>query len=138
VRATTLKPQYVEFIPKALEDGVLYISKEFSTATHRCCCGCGSKIVTPLLPTEYHLTERGSLVSLWPSIGSWDHPCKSHYVIRENRVLWADPLSEAGIRLSRAQDEALKSAYFAKANWPWWRRTGSRLKQWFLSLGSRR
>ena len=70
MKAQSMRPEYVEFIPPKLEDGVIYISKKFRTASHRCCCGCGTKIVTPLRETEYKLTERGGLVSLHPSIGN--------------------------------------------------------------------
>jgi hypothetical protein len=30
----SLRPEYVDFIPSTLEDGVLYISKKFRTASH--------------------------------------------------------------------------------------------------------
>lgn len=119
-----MRPEYVEFIPKVLEDGVLYISKQFRTASHRCCCGCGTKIVTPLRETEYRLIERMHLVSLYPSIGNWNHPCQSHYFIRANRVVWAAPMSKAEILLGRAHDDALREDYFAKVAWPWWRQIG--------------
>jgi hypothetical protein len=108
-----MRPEYVEFITKVLEDGVLYISKQFRTASHRCCCGWGTKIVTPLRETEYRLIERGHLVSLHPSIGNWNHPCQSHYWIRENRVVWAGPKSQADIRLDFSnRDVYLTPLYF--------------------------
>jgi len=129
-----MRPEYVEFIPKELEDGVLYISKQFRTASHRCCCGCGTKIVTPLRETEYRLMERGRLVSLYPSIGNWNHRCRSHYLIRDNQVIWAEPLSQAAIRTGRTHDDALKEAYFARVAWPWWRRAGSRIRHWWDDL----
>ena len=124
MRADAMRPEYVEFIPKALEDGVIYISKEFKTASHLCCCGCGTKIVTPLRETEYTLIEQGPVVSLYPSIGNWNHPCQSHYWIREGRVVWAGRMSSAEIRRGRAHDDRLKEAYFAQfAAKPWWRRS---------------
>jgi hypothetical protein len=125
VRAHSVKPAYVEFIPKTLESGVLYISKKYRTASHLCCCGCGTKIVTPLRETEYSLTDHGELVSMSPSIGNWNHPCQSHYWIKDNQVVWAGPLSKAEIRRGRAHDDALKDAYFGKVAWPWWRRAWS-------------
>lgn len=134
MKPQSVRPEYVEFIPKELEDGVLYISKKFRTASHRCCCGCGTKIVTPLRETEYKLTERGDRVSLYPSIGNWSHPCQSHYWIRDNRVVWAPAMSPAEIRGGRAYDDALKEAYFAEVAWPWWRRAGSRIKHWLGDL----
>jgi hypothetical protein len=123
-----MRPEYVEFIPKTLEDGVLYISKKFKTATHRCCCGCGTKIVTPLRPTEYTLTEYGNFVSLAPSIGNWNHPCQSHYLIQDNAVVWAGRMSRKAIRRGRAHDDAQKDAYFGKPTW--WQRA----KRWYRGL----
>ena len=35
-----LSPQFVEFIPEILEEGILYISEKFELAIHRCACGC--------------------------------------------------------------------------------------------------
>jgi hypothetical protein len=134
MRAQMMRPKYVEFIPKALEDGVLYISNEFRTAIHRCCCGCGTKIVTPLHETEFSLVERGDNVSLHPSIGNWDHPCQSHYWIRDNQVIWAEAMTKEQIRMGRVHDDALKQAYFAKVAWPWWRRAASVVKGWWGDL----
>lgn len=134
MRALTMRPEYVDFIPRELEDSVLYISKRFSTASHRCFCGCGTKIVTPLRNTEYQLIERGGLVSLKPSIGNWNHPCQSHYFIIDNNVVWAEAMSPAAIRWGRQHDDALKEAYFGSVAWPWWRRAGGRIKQWLDSI----
>lgn len=130
MRAEFMRPEYVEFIPKTLEDGVLYISKKYRTASHRCCCGCGTKIVTPFRETEYRLVERGDMISLHPSIGNWNHPCQSHYLIVDNRVVWAGAMTQKDIRLGRAHDDAVKEAYFAKVARPWWRRAISRAKRW--------
>ena len=140
MRSQSVRPEYVEFMPKALEDGVLYISKRFNTASHRCFCGCGIKIVTPLRETEYRLTERGGLVTLHPSIGNWDHQCQSHYLIIDNRVVWAAAMSRAAIEAGRAHDDALRDAYFASVALPWWRKAASwivtrlsRVKHWLVA-----
>lgn len=122
---SSLRPAYVEFIPKQLEDGVLYISQRFQTASHLCCCGCKTKIVTPFRNAEYTLTSKGDRVSLSPSIGNWDHPCQSHYWIENNEVVWAAPISRAAIIAGRAHDDAFRDAYFSKAAWPWYRRLWS-------------
>ena len=124
-----MRPEYVEFIPKALEDGVLYFSKKYRTATHRCCCGCGTKIVTPLRETEFSLIERGDNVSLHPSIGNWDHPCQSHYWITDNQVVLAGAMSKEQIRMGRVHDDALKQEYFAKVAWRRQRRPRGRVKK---------
>ena len=134
MRAQSMRPLHVEFIPKTLEDGVLYISRRFKTASHRCCCGCGTKIVTPLRETEYQLIERGDRVSLSPSIGNWNHRCQSHYLIVDNEVVWAGPLSRAAIRKGRARDEELKEAYFANLAGPWWIRLWRQIKDFIKEI----
>jgi len=55
---------------------------------------------------EYEIVERGDLVSLFPSIGNWSHPCKSHYWIRDNKVIWAGWMNESAIRRGREFDDA--------------------------------
>ena len=37
--------QFVEFIPKVLDEGVLYVSMTYATARHLCFCGCGMRVV---------------------------------------------------------------------------------------------
>lgn len=56
----------------------------FATAVHNCFCGCGSKVVTPIKPAGWELTYDGDTVSLWPAVGSWGLPCRSHYIIRKD------------------------------------------------------
>jgi Family of unknown function (DUF6527) len=119
VRIGTIRPVYVDSFPKALEDGVLYISRKFSTACHRCCCGCGTKIVTPIRRTEYSLTDIGGRVSLYPSIGNWNHPCQTHYVIRNGEVIAAGAMRQREISAGRASDEAEKQIYFSNPAQSW-------------------
>ena len=127
MKIQTIRPVYVESFPQQLEAGVLYISKRFRTACHSCYCGCGTKIVTPIRPTEYELTDVNGTVSMTPSIGNWNHPCGSHYVIRDNQILWAAQMSEAAIAEGRARDAAEKRAYFGSS---WW----TTLLRWIRSL----
>lgn len=87
-----LRAEFVEFIPKQLEPGIIYISRRFSTASHLCCSGCGLKVVTPINPAKWSLTESEGKVSLYPSIGNWSFPCKSHYWIIEGQIHWAGKL----------------------------------------------
>ncbi len=83
-----LKPLDVKFIPEVLEEGILYVSHEYGTAVHLCCCGCGNQTVTPFFRGGWVLSERLGKVTLRPSIGNWAFPCRSHYWITENRVEW--------------------------------------------------
>ncbi len=108
-----LKHEFVEFIPDELEQGAIYVSIRFATASHLCCCGCGNKVVTPIRPTDWTLIFDGKTVSLHPSIGNWSFPCQSHYWIRNNRVKWAPKWSRAEIERGRAHDHYAKQGYFS-------------------------
>lgn len=110
MRVHTLRPQFVELMPKQLESGVLYVSMTYGTAIHLCCCGCGHRVVTPLAPDEWQLSFDGVAVWLDPSIGNWSFPCQSHYWIRGNSVEWARRWTQEEIRLGRARDRAQKTA----------------------------
>ena len=90
---TVLTPEYVEFMPDhdQMEQGVLYISERFQIAIHLCACGkCGWQTVTPLDDGSkgWKMTKEDRKVTLSPSIGAFQHPCKSHYFIRNNEVVW--------------------------------------------------
>lgn len=116
MRQSVLRPQFVEFIPEQLEDGVLYISERYRTAMHRCCCGCGSEVVTPLGPADWTLEVVNSAITLHPSIGNWSLACKSHYLIRQGRVVWARDMSRHEIEQGRRHDQRLRNAHFAQVN----------------------
>ena len=83
-----LSHKFVKNIPEKLENGVIYISMEYSTAIHKCCCGCGDEVVTPFSPTSWKLVFDGKTISLYPSIGNWSFECQSHYWIINNEVKW--------------------------------------------------
>ena len=104
--------QFVEFMPKVLDEGVLYVSMTYATASHRCFCGCGMKVVTPLSPTDWRLTFDGDSLSLYPSIGNWSYPCRSHYILRGNRIVWAEPMSSDDIQAIRYADVRNKQRYY--------------------------
>lgn len=107
-----LKHEFVEFIPDELEQGTIYVSIRFATASHLCVCGCGNKVVTPIRPTDWTLTFDGKTISLDPSIGNWSFPCQSHYYVRKNRVKWAPKWSRAQIERGRRYDSHAKQIYF--------------------------
>lgn len=115
-KATTLTHQFVEFVPDHLEEGKIYISLEYATVAHKCCCGCGKEVVTTLSPTDWKLIFDGRSVTLDPSIGNWSFPCQSHYWIRNNAVQWAPRWSKEWIEAGRAGDRSNKNRYFAGTN----------------------
>ena len=106
--------RFVERIPTQMEDGIVYISIEYGTAVHRCCCGCGEEVVTPLSPTDWKLIYDGETISLYPSIGNWSFKCESHYWIAGNRVRWARKWSKAEIAAGRQLDRHRKQQYFGE------------------------
>jgi len=115
-RLNILRHEFVEFIPKVLPDGVIYISIPYVTVIHNCCCGCGVRVVTPLSPVEWTLSFDGRSVSLSPSIGNWSFPCRSHYWIRNNRVIWADEWSDEEIDAVKERDERATAAFYKPKN----------------------
>jgi hypothetical protein len=107
-----LKHHFVEHIPEQLEPGLLYISMPYATAAHSCCCGCGEEVVTPFTPTDWKMIFDGETVSLKPSIGNWNLPCRSHYVISRGRVIEALPWTEDEIREEHHRDKAAKKEFY--------------------------
>ena len=111
-REPILRHEFVEYIPKDLKDGTIYVSMTFATVAHRCCCGCGNEVITPLSPTDWKLTFDGETISLDPSVGNWNFDCQSHYWIRRNRVKWAPRWSREEINAGRHYDRLAKDKYF--------------------------
>jgi Family of unknown function (DUF6527) len=112
-RELALKQEFVEFIPDKLEDGIVYVSIPYATVAHKCCCGCGTEVVTPLSPTDWKLIFDGETVSLDPSIGNWSFACKSHYWIRRNKVKWAARWSQDEIDAVRSHERTAKESYYS-------------------------
>jgi len=110
----TLGFEFVEFIPDELKEQTLYISIIYATAVHKCCCGCGREVVTPLSPTAWRLIFDGKSVSLYPSIGNWSLPCQSHYFITKNKAVWARKWTENQIARGRAQETKAREQYYAE------------------------
>ncbi len=111
-RVDELSCEFVTAIPDKLAAGTLYVSMEYATVVHRCCCGCGNEVVTPLSPTDWKLTYDGEVISLHPSIGNWSFKCRSHYWIRGNLVHWAGPMSDTQVQAIRQHDLETKAAHF--------------------------
>jgi hypothetical protein len=116
MRTSTIKPKFVDTIPDRLEEGILYVCERYGTAAHKCCCGCGQEVITPLSPVDWSLRRDRDVVSLTPSIGNWSYDCKSHYWIRRNKVVWAGKLREWQIARVRARDKADKDTYIEAIN----------------------
>ncbi len=113
MRRTSIDHEFVEFIPSELKEGVLYVSVQYATAVHKCACGCGNKVVTPISPADWQLLFDGDSVSLTPSIGNWEFPCRSHYWIKSDKVRWAKAWTPEEVAAGRQREARDYEWYFA-------------------------
>ena len=88
-----IKKEFVRRVPAELEEGVLYVCLDCDVVVHKCACGCGEKVVLPLSPEHWRLTYDGE-VTLSPSIGNYQYECKSHYFIRNGKVVRVESFKE--------------------------------------------
>ena len=110
----TMTHKFVNTIPETIEEGIVYVSIPYETVIHKCCCGCGNEVVTPLSPTDWKLTFDGESITLYPSIGNWSFDCRSHYFIEKNKVVWSTSYSAEEIKKVRKVDSEDKYVYYEK------------------------
>lgn len=121
MKSEFLAPVFTESIPSDPEPGKLYISMRYETAVHLCACGCATKVVTPFGRHDWAFTFNGA-VSLHPSVGNGQQPCRSHYIIRDNRVEWLPRISKRATQFASSRDRAAHTQPPISAPKPWWRR----------------
>jgi hypothetical protein len=117
LKYVSLRHVFMDSIPDDIEDGVIYVSTKYPTAIHRCCCGCGARVVTPIKPTSWTLTFDGKTISLHPSIGIAGR-CNTHYWIKNNRAIWAPPMTDATTKRDRARANLRKERHYGTADSP--------------------
>ena len=105
-----LEPRFVGEVPEPLEPGFLFVSLEHRSMLHLCACGCGAEVSLPLTPLDWHFTYDGEAISVWPSVGSWSLPCRSHYVIDRGRVRWAADWTDEEVAAGRRRDRRRRAA----------------------------
>lgn len=88
MKQTDYKTLFVDRMPTEIEDGVLYVLPHLQVAIHNCMCGCGEKVVTPLGDCQWSWNYDGNNVTLSPSVGNFQYDCKSHYFLRQGKVIW--------------------------------------------------
>jgi len=115
-KVSKITHEFVEHIPQNLSEGVVYISIPFNTVVHKCLCGCGNEVITPLSPTDWKLNYNGDSISLYPSIGNWSFDCQSHYWITDNEVNWSRQWSDEEIEEGRKYDKMIKQSHFDRKN----------------------
>ena len=86
IKQVEIVPQFVELMPDTIKQGIVYISKKYKCAIHLCLCGYGEKVVMPLYGDGWTLIEKNDKVSFSPSIGNYNWPCQSHYIITNNKA----------------------------------------------------
>jgi hypothetical protein len=116
MKQSCIKPKYVDNIPEKLDEGVLYICERYHLAAHKCCCGCGQEVITPLTSADWLIRNDNDLITLFPSIGNWNFACQSHYWIKRNKVVWSVAMTKTEIDRVRAKDKSDKLAYIASVN----------------------
>jgi hypothetical protein len=114
MKTKTLQHRFVENIPDEVEEGILYISLPYCIAIHKCVCGCGNDVSTPISPTGWELTFDGETVSLYPSIGNWSYQCQSHYFITKSRIRNSLKWTDTEIRKGRKNEAEEMKKYFKK------------------------
>lgn len=93
-------------------------------------------------PAEWSIRRSGNTVSLRPSIGNWDYPCRSHYWITNNQVEWDGPMSKKQTAIVKERDRIDKQRYIARVNaeklkkvdtvlWSVIRNLFNKVKSWF-------
>lgn len=132
---TTIRHEFVDVVPDHLDEGVLYVCIPYTTVVHKCFCGCGHEVVTPLAPRQWSLTFDGEAISLTPSIGNWSFPCRSHYWIRTGEVHKARTFTNTEIAALQTGDCKLLRRHYesrsaGKGN------TGQRTKHWWTRLAT--
>ena len=116
MKQSVITPQYVGNIPEKLDEGIFYICERYHIAAHKCCCGCGQEVITPLTSADWLIKNDNNLITLFPSIGNWSFACQSHYWIKRNKIVWSTRMSKKEIERVRAKDSSDKLAYIASIN----------------------
>lgn len=119
--------QLVRRTPATLCEGVVYHNEEFELAALLCACGCGHRIDL-MVPDSHQVLDHDGLATVRPSIGVFDAPCLSHFIIRAGEVEMLAPFSQSqasvvmGHQISRHLEVKNVRA-------PWWVRAFSKLRR---------
>jgi hypothetical protein len=136
MRLCNFETTFVTYVPRDLDNGHLYVSMEYSTAVHLCACGCSTKTVTPLARDGWTLKFDGT-VTLRPSVGNGQSPCRANYLITGNAVEWLPTIGTAATREALTRDrQAAAAAHAARRPRVWWSRLTEALRRRLRSGGS--
>ena len=112
-----ITPIFVEEIPEKIQEGNLYLCMQYNALIHKCACGCGEIISTPLDRKQGWIMQYdGEEVTLSPSIGNGAYKCGSHYFIRGNKVIWLQKMSRIEAELVKEKKTDFRD--LLKKIWP--------------------
>lgn len=102
-------PKFVDEIPEEINEGYLYLCLQYNAVIHKCACGCGEIISTPLdKKYGWVIQYDGELVTLSPSVGNGSYKCCSHYFIQENRIVWLPKMRKSVMQLEEKEFSKIK------------------------------
>jgi hypothetical protein len=104
-RIHEIEYEFVDSAPSQLQLGKMYISTKYRAIVHLCLCGCNEKVLLKLDPDEWSVTFDGRSISIHDSVGNVGLPCRSHYIVRRNRVEWLRPLDALDPRLALSAED---------------------------------
>lgn len=105
-------PEFVEEIPAEINDGYLYLCLQYNAVIHKCACGCGEIISTPLDKKHgWVMQYDGETVTLSPSVGNGSYKCRSHYFIRGNNIVWLEKIGKPVITKQKRKYNCLEKIF---------------------------
>jgi Family of unknown function (DUF6527) len=119
-RSSVVTYVFVDSTPETLQPETMYISTKYRAIVHLCLCGCGEKVLLNLDPEGWSVTFDGLSISIHDSIGNVGLPCRSHYIVRKNRVTWLppllniDPKAALELGLDERRREVSRPGWFAR------------------------
>ena len=63
-------------------------------------------------PGWWSLRIQKEKVSIIPSIGNWNFPCRAHYWVSNNQIVWAEGWSKEEIEAGRIYDQYIREKHF--------------------------
>jgi hypothetical protein len=92
-RLDSLLPEFVDKIPDVITHGILYVCEKDNMSMHKCPCGCGVQIGTPIRSGFTNDNGKCTFTSLNGSnlfFGNFDCTRSHHpeYYITENKIQW--------------------------------------------------
>lgn len=87
LKTVEVKLVYSKYCPpkSEMEQGIIYVSKEYNGSAHLCLCGCGKDCYLPLRQGEWSFTDNNGKATITPSIQQ-RFECKSHYIITNGKA----------------------------------------------------